>query len=331
MPRALTRCALPCGCRLDSELGVSEKEWLDTRFCTEATFEGTTKAPAVAKALRAPSVCGQGMSVQCHQAARLGDAWAGMNGGCGNTLDSRLVSAHSDQYIMPMTALFNQIDPEGWRLLTPATTRVASSIKQNALDQLVCMVKDCFETDVGHPVDENGRRREECFGRRAFNLADTEYKARFDPEKLAAKLDELTSKKRAREWWHQPNFLDRGERPPGADGLLGSEGLPLGFGRPNNQFPAAGEYYEASVEDLTAFEFAEDSQSPEWWVSLESWTALLQSLGAPNEQEVVMSVLRGEMRGRKPRRHHSHTEAIHDAAAIKELLIETRHAWMWRD
>ena len=99
-------------------------------------------------------------------------------------------------------------------------------------------------------------------------------------------------------------------------------------------------YFEASVEDLTAFEFTapgvagsteETMHQRAWDRSIRSWTTLLESLGAPNDPAIVKGVLRLAMKGRAPRRHHSHTETIFAPEEIKALLRGTPHAWMWRD
>ena len=58
-----------------------------------------------------------------------------------------------------------------------------------------------------------------------------------------------------------------------------------------DQVPAGpGEYYEASAEDLAAFEYSADEHGPEWDRSTESWMALLASLGAPANRKVVRKV-----------------------------------------
>ena len=60
------------------------------------------------------------------------------------------------------------------------------------------------------------------------------------------------------------------------------------------QVPAGpGEYYEASAEDLAAFEYSADEQGPEWRKSTESWLALLDSLGGPTNPAVVRKVSGG--------------------------------------
>jgi hypothetical protein len=55
--------------------------------------------------------------------------------------------------------------------------------------------------------------------------------------------------------------------------------VPVSFGKPTSEPVLPGEYYEAAVEDLTAFEFNTNEESPEWQQSLDSWSSLLQSLG----------------------------------------------------
>lgn len=333
----------------------SEKEWLDSpRFCIPPV-EGE------AEALRARSVCETGLAgavpvqVQCRQVARLGDAWAGMNGGCGSHIDPELVRPAElgrdvplrpgQRYVMPLSALMFQLKPEAWDMLTHRNTRVAASVKRNALDQLICMIKDCFDDKTGIPVDATGIRRKECFGRRHLGLKDTELKVKFDQARLLDRLDEMDLKRsRVTAWWLQPNYLDHGHSPYfGPDGRYdGSDGLPSGFGKPtpNADQLLPGEYFEASVEDLTAFEFTapgvagsteETMHQRAWDRSIRSWTTLLESLGAPNDPAIVKGVLRLAMKGRAPRRHHSHTETIFAPEEIKALLHGTPHAWMWRD
>ena len=58
------------------------------------------------------------------------------------------------RYVLPFVSLFNGVSPEGWDMLTPLNTRVAGSFKANALDQLICKVKDCFSS-VGTVVDSS--------------------------------------------------------------------------------------------------------------------------------------------------------------------------------
>ena len=58
------------------------------------------------------------------------------------------------RYVLPFVSLFNGVSPEGWDMLTPQNTRVGGSFKANALDQLICKVKDCFSS-VGTVVDSS--------------------------------------------------------------------------------------------------------------------------------------------------------------------------------
>ena len=60
------------------------------------------------------------------------------------------------RYVLPFTSLRFGVDPDGWDMLTPQNTRVAGSFKANALDQLICMAKDCF-SPVGTVVDRSGK------------------------------------------------------------------------------------------------------------------------------------------------------------------------------
>eukprot|EP00038_Savillea_parva_P010914 m.193744 g.193744 ORF g.193744 m.193744 type:complete len:439 (+) comp19012_c0_seq1:204-1520(+) len=323
---------------VDRSMGGADamKEWLEPRFCTPKESDDSVAVQTV------PSVCGHGMVVQCEQAVRLGDAWSGMRGGCGHAADPSLTPGASSEkdaktpgYVMPMSALYNQVEPSGWLTLTPQTTRVAASVKRNAFDQLLCNIRDCFDPVAGIPVNPEGQRRTECFNRRGGGsrpLTDAEYKAKVDPALVLQKLDNLVgANKQAAMWWRQPNFLDRGEGFNNPYHHPETDGLPRGFGKPTNSMPDAGEYYEASVEDLTGFEFTTEDSDDAWGVSLDSWEALMVSLGAPANRSIIKSVLKGEMRGRRPRRHHSHTEVVYNADEIRSILKTSRYAWMWRD
>ena len=177
---------LPAMLPPSAENQASRKEWLENRNC-HSKPEAGERAGESAAPWTAPSVC-TGLDVQCVQSARLGDTWSGMNGGCGGgkNLNPKVltdrqaamakIGAYADGtrgYVMPFTALRFAIDPDGWDMLTPRNTRVASSTRTNVLDQLICKVKDCFvKDDVAVRVDEAGRTisSDGCFQRRQQKL-----------------------------------------------------------------------------------------------------------------------------------------------------------------
>jgi hypothetical protein len=154
---------------------VAAKEWLEPRFCLPHDGLGPVYAPSGCAGTDQPTDV-PAATVECEQGPRLVDAWRGVAGECSNGVDDRLTAMQRQQhagtsrpdarFVMPFSALFNQIDASGWAVLTPSNTRVAASVKRNALDQLICKVKDCFDEVTGVPVDASGNRRSECFDRR---------------------------------------------------------------------------------------------------------------------------------------------------------------------
>merc|ERR1719401_3372933 len=57
-------------------------------------------------------------------------------------------------------------------------TLAVYTVRRNPLDQLVCMIRDCFlntnkdSTRWGYPVDDHGEPTQLCFQRRASNSKD---------------------------------------------------------------------------------------------------------------------------------------------------------------
>lgn len=67
--------------------------------------------------------------------------------------------------------------------------------RSNTLDQLTCMVRDCFaDESLGFPVDEDGQRIELCFERR--QRKDVVTKAWFNTDVLVAMLQARRTKLR---------------------------------------------------------------------------------------------------------------------------------------
>ena len=133
-------------------------------------------------------------------------------------------------------------------------------------------------------------------------------------------------------WWVQPNNRDRGLNA----GFDGGDGLPTAFGKAVRIRASPGEYHEASVEDLAAFEYASDDGSPAWATSTNAWVALLDSLGAPAESGIVLKVLQAQMyraggQRKPPRTLIPHADMIYNFNETRSLLRNTPYAGFWRD
>lgn len=152
-----------------------------------------------------------------------------------------------------------------------------------------------------------------------------------DPAKLLEALEKMTVG-RSQRWWVQPNNRDRGldAQPDGHDGL------PTAFGKATRIRARPGEYHVASVEDLAAFEYASDEDSPAMATSTDAWIALLGSLGAPTDFGVVLKVLQAEMyraggQRKALRTLVPHADMIYNFNETKSLLQNTPYAGFWRD
>ena len=158
------------------------------------------------------------------------------------------------------------------------------------------------------------------------------HKVVLDTKKLLGALDDMTVG-RSQRWWVQPNLRDQGLDA----NWDGTDGLPTGFGKAVRIAARPGEYYEASVEDLSAFEYAiAEKNSPAWATSVQAWIALLDSLGAPAEFGTVLTVLQQEMfhaggERKAPRTLVPHASTVHNAKEVKALLETTQYASFWRD
>lgn len=171
------------------------------------------------------------------------------------------------------------------RLVDMGTLAVLNS-RRNMLDEVVCMVRDCFvdtderTTTYGYPVDENGNWSQLCFERRETD-ANEDYKAKLIVSELADNIR-----------WFEYQVV----------GML-------------RRLQVAG--YNASrvyYEDLIAFE----SEARNIPTSMEAWNSLLSSWGVVPSPSLLRSYLReGAGKGYMP---VSHSDVIYNFEEVKAEL-----------
>jgi len=175
-------------------------------------------------------------------------------------------------------------------------TLAVYAARRNLLDQLVCMIRDCFlstdaeTTHYGYPVDEHGQPTQLCFERR----------------------DSTTQKDKAMikvvvPWGHNNqnrSFLKES----------------LSFFEKQEEDAAeklATAGYNASIlyyEDLVAFE---EGGAENLKTSIKEWTSLLQSWGVEANQGILRHYFKENGQSWKPESHH---DTIHNVDEVKAEL-----------
>lgn len=155
------------------------------------------------------------------------------------------------------TEVFDEVAPA----LVEIRTRVVYMERTNALDYATCMARDCFEDDVGYPVDKHGKKSSLCFGRRlqGDTADDTDIKVMYNTAKLVPHLLKL---------------LGRSQRGR-ASKLLAQHGFK--------------NVTTVSMEGLLAYETTDTSGLNR---SVEEWSKLLDAWGMAPQQRIIEAYLK---------------------------------------
>ena len=174
--------------------------------------------------------------------------------------------------------------------------RMVSVARANALDQVVCLVKDCFDRTLGHPVDREGRNSSICTARRA-RAPEERHLAQL---RVAGLMERLQS------------ILDNGATQH-------SQLESAGFGSRETLL----------YEDLAAATYTD--AAPNVKRSLSAWSALLAGWGVQPHAGRIRDAIRSTGSRRTPPPPHAqviqnHAEVRQALAARPELLRR-----LWRD
>mmetsp|Transcript_3635 Transcript_3635/g.9259 ORF Transcript_3635/g.9259 Transcript_3635/m.9259 type:complete len:321 (+) Transcript_3635:101-1063(+) len=161
---------------------------------------------------------------------------------------------------------------------------VVPVIRRNTIDQLVCQVRDCFDTDIGHPVTSDGRWSSACFKERRYQNIKT--MAHVNVQRFVAKL----------QWWHRKDVSL--------------------FGLARQLGCSAGSGLIVASEDLMAYSRSETAtdlaRSVESWASFLRWWCVV-----PN-----VSKIRHHLASARAlfRSEGSHAAVIRNAWELKSAL-----------
>jgi hypothetical protein len=147
-------------------------------------------------------------------------------------------------------------------------THVVYAKRENLLDHAVCKVRDCFTSQFGIPVDENGQRSKLCFDRRKAESG--EYKAKMIPPKLVKMI-----KKTADDVELEQKILAE-------------------------TFP---QFNVVTMEDLLAYQYSEDDLT----TSVEAWKSFMESWGVPPDMDAIKKFLQKDIGSHKKPGPHSET------------------------
>jgi len=173
-----------------------------------------------------------------------------------------------------------------------AKTRSVIIHRSNALDTLVCDVRDCFEdpsgVERGYTVDAQGRKIDLCFDRRTSPI---ETLAHLEPKNLVHHLAEAASFPE-----EQASMLNK-----------------LGYA------PAK----TVMVEDLYAFEYSQSNFER----SVAAWETLYESLGVKADSQIIRNYLAPDVASRsRPKRH---SEVIENYKVIHHTLVDQAKELCW--
>jgi len=179
-----------------------------------------------------------------------------------HAVDAEIVAAlkHNEIFYSKLEhyKLEHQSDPELMKVLHFHGAKVVNTYRRNALDFLICLIRDCFGgKGFGYAVLEDGTPSDLCFGRRA--PGSPKVYAYLNVTMLGAGLRK---------------FMNLGERQ--AEGLYQA-----GFT----------DFTTVATEDLMAFGMTEDGMEH----SVDTWCKFLLSLGIHPDKGLIQKVLQGDL------------------------------------
>jgi len=222
----------------------------------------------------------------------------------GKSLELATLAAQSRS--PPLALLFKGmveevVDPRIWEenhvLATLNELRAVAvfASRFNMLDQLVCQVKDCFHPEYGVPADDSGASQlqdsHKCILRRQ---GANSFRAKLFPDTLIEGID------------HQYEVVERARK------ALNASGIPA---------------LEVVSEDLFDYEMVGDVSA--FVRAVEAWSKFLTSWGVKPVKEKVEAVLM--MRAHSRSNASKHSEVIHNFDAVREVLVQSKHAHLLRE
>lgn len=168
--------------------------------------------------------------------------------------------------------------------------RVYGLRRTNALERLICKVRDCFSSGEGsafYPVNPDGTKSKLCFSRRSKQLPESEYQVYLDPNHV---LDALQKTEEESAPWERAALKN----------ALGSE------------------FFVARSEALSEYEF--DNSTAALNESADEFAKILRSMDIDADVDIIKKHL-NPSRGTRIR--HNVQAAIHNVEAVRKALVNT--------
>jgi len=182
------------------------------------------------------------------------------------------------------------------QMLISHGTRTVIVHRANALDTLICEVRDCFkginEPERGYPVDLEGKYNDLCFLRRGADGGGVKTKAVINTTNMMGHMHEAEV-----------------------------------YAKQQKEMVSKLGYQEASivtVEDLLAHEYSAEKVH----TSYKAWMSLLRSLGVNPQRRAVMKFLLQRVGSYSPPEPHG--ESVWNVDAVKAELEKNNKMGLWR-
>lgn len=182
--------------------------------------------------------------------------------------------------------------------------------RENMLDEVICQVKDCFQTVSGFPVDQNGQESDLCFSRRGAPVNPISQLKQTE----VSTAESTTFNKIYKAKLHPGNLINRIEYEYGLVDIVRKNLESIGLS------PAI-----VAEEDLLGFQAPVHGAFDK---AVTAWSVFLESLGVTPETRIVRSLLR-RYRNTHPK-PPNHVDVIFNFDAVRAALNNTKYANLLR-